>query len=291
MTVATKYYVVWAGRKPGIYGDWPSCLSQVDKFPGARYKSFTSRAEADAAFNGKPSSAAAAEQVGSAAPASPRAAAPGTLKKVSRSTSATPKTWTAAEIAAMDIDVKIFTDGGCEPNPGMSGSGLALYRKGVLAELWYGLHHPRGTNNTAELNAFHQALIIAAKESGDGRSVAIFCDSRYAIQCVTQWAEGWKRKGWTKPGGEIKNLALIKEMYALHQTLKERVKVMHVNGHVGVEGNELADRMSILARQARATDFVRYDRALDVAEILAISQPEQRDGASTASGKSRRRRR
>lgn len=269
--MAIKYYVVWAGRKPGIYGDWDSCKAQVDKFPGARYKSFSSRADADAAFGGKSSPAGSAGPVSADASAARRSTAPGAVKGSRGSASSkSPRTWTAAEIASMPIDVKIFTDGGCEPNPGMSGSGLALYRNGALSELWYGLHHPRGTNNTAELNAFHQALIMAGRELEDGHSVAIFCDSKYAIQCVTQWAEGWKKKGWTKAGGEIKNLALIQDMYALHQTLKDQVKVMHVNGHVGVEGNELADRMSILARQTRTTDFVRYAEALDVTRVLAM---------------------
>lgn len=258
--MATKFYVVWAGRKPGIYTDWESCKRQVDQFPGARYKGFTDRAAAEAAFSGKPSPATP-----------PRSAASGTVTKLNGSASArSPRTWTAAQIAAMAIEVKIFTDGGCEPNPGMSGSGLALYRDSVLSELWFGLHHPRGTNNTAELNAFHQALLIASNLTREGKSVAIFCDSKYAIQAVTQWAEGWKKKGWTKAGGEIKNLALIQEMHALHQALKDKVKVMHVNGHTGVEGNELADRMSILARQTRTTGFVRYANALDKSQILAI---------------------
>lgn len=271
--MAAKYYVVWAGRKPGIYGDWDSCRAQVDKFPGARFKSFGSRSEADAAYSGKPRPATIASELSTSTPAAPRStSAVKGAKAAKRSSSArSPKTWTAKDIAALDVDVQIYTDGGCEPNPGMSGSGLALYRKGVLSELWYGLHSPRGTNNTAELNAFHQALMIAKQEIDEGKSVAIFCDSSYAIQCVTQWAEGWKKKGWTRPGGEIKNLALIQAMYALHQTLKNQVKVMHVNGHVGVEGNELADRMSILARQTRTSDWVRYDRALNVAEILEIS--------------------
>jgi ribonuclease HI len=266
--LATKYYVVWSGRKPGIYADWDSCKAQVDKFPGARFKSFSNRADAESAFKGSPGAAASAGAAGSTA--MPRRSA--TAGKTGAGKSArSPRTWTATEIAAMPFEVKIFTDGGCEPNPGKSGSGLALYRNNVLAELWYGLHNPHGTNNTAELNAFHQALIMARQELESGRSVAIFCDSSYAIQCVTQWAEGWKRKGWTRPGGAIKNLALIQDMYALHQSLKDRVQVMHVNGHVGVEGNELADRMSLLAIKTRTTDFVRYEQALDVAKILAIS--------------------
>ncbi|MGG1313780.1 ribonuclease H [Cohnella laeviribosi] len=46
----SKYYVVWAGRNPGIYESWPECRKQIEKFEGAKYKSFESRAEAEAAF-------------------------------------------------------------------------------------------------------------------------------------------------------------------------------------------------------------------------------------------------
>ncbi len=270
--MASKYYVVWTGRKPGIYGDWDSCKAQVDKFPKARFKSFSTRADAEAAFQREPAARVPADMGSARAVPSRRTAVAGKTGSDGEGTAAkSPRTWTAAEIAAMSFEVKIFTDGGCEPNPGKSGSGLALYRNDRLEELWFGLHCPHGTNNTAELNAFHQALMMARQETESGRSVAIYCDSSYAIQCVTQWAEGWKRKGWTRPGGEIKNLALIKDMYALYQTLKDRVKVMHVNGHVGVEGNELADRMSVLAIKTRTTDFVRYTQSLDVTKILAIS--------------------
>jgi ribonuclease HI len=46
-------------------------------------------------------------------------------------------------------------------------------------------------------------------------------------------------------------LSLIKEMFALRQSLINDVQVFHVKGHAGVEGNELADRMSILAIEAQ----------------------------------------
>lgn len=273
--MATKYYVVWKGRIPGIYADWERCKTQVDQFPGARFKSFTSLAEAQSAFKGT-SSASARNRGGTPAPTEPAATAPATsaraatAKKRAGLPAKSPRTWTASEVSATAIEVKIFTDGGCDPNPGKSGSGLALYRNNVIAELWYGLHSPRGTNNTAELNAFHQGLILATAEAAKQKTVGIFCDSKYAIQCITQWAAGWKKKGWKKPGGEIKNLQLIQEMYSLHQPLQDKVQIIHVNGHVGVEGNELADRMSILAIKSRTTAFVRYDRALDLDEILAI---------------------
>ena len=255
--MAKKFYVVWQGRETGIFTDWNSCKKQVEKFPGARYKSFPSAAEADAAFKGGTSSSSATASTKSA----------GSRKNSGQSI----KTYTALEIRKLGIDTKIFTDGGCEPNPGKAGSGVAVYRDEKLDELWYGLFNPNGTNNTAELNALHQAFIMAEEELQKSKSVAIFCDSKYAIQCVTQWAVNWQKKGWKKPSGEIKNLGLIKEMFALHQSLKDDIQVLHVNGHVGVEGNELADRMSMLAIQHKDSDFVRYPEPLDIQAILSMT--------------------
>ena len=253
--MAKKYYVVWQGRKPGIYSDWNSCKNQVDKFTGARYKSFPTLAEAEQAFKGVGS-------VSSTNSTEPTASRPANNNSI--------KTYTAAEISQLPIEVKIFTDGGCEPNPGQAGSGMAVYRNEQVTELYYGLYNAMGTNNTAELNALHQALLMAKTESELGKSVAVFCDSKYSIQCVTQWAVGWEKKGWKKAGGEIKNLDIIKSSFALHQQLKDKVQVLHVNGHVGVEGNELADRMSILAIARRTPDFKVYDEEIDVTHILAM---------------------
>lgn len=255
--MAKKYYVVWKGRQPGIFTDWESCKKQVDKFAGARYKSFPTREEAEAAYGGYGKTGAGKGPSKKSTP----------VRK--RSSAQTVKTHSAEEVAAIRAEIKIFTDGGCEPNPGEAGSGVALYRNEVLHELWYGLYNPSGTNNTAELNALHQALLMAESESAQGRSVAIFCDSKYSIQCVTQWAAGWEKKGWKKSGGEIKNLELIQALFALYTSLKEKIRVLHVNGHVGVEGNELADRMSILAIESGNEHFTRYGEALDIEAILA----------------------
>jgi ribonuclease HI len=251
--VAQKYYVVWQGRETGIFNDWASCKKQIDHFPGARYKSFTTQQEAQAAFKAG---------VGKSTT---------TTKSVSNGFKKAPgiKTYTEADIKAIQVDTKIYTDGGCEPNPGKAGSGMAVYRNEQLAELWYGLYNPHGTNNTAELNALCQAMRMAEQELKHKRSVVIFCDSKYAIQCITQWATGWQKKGWKKPGGEIKNLELIQQMFALYQTLKNELPILHVNGHVGVEGNELADRMSILAITEKKSDFVTYQGDLDIEKILA----------------------
>ena len=112
--------------------------------------------------------------------------------------------------------------------------------------------------------------MISKSELESGNSVAVFCDSMYSIQCVTQWASSWEKKGWKKSGGEIKNLDLIKEMHTLYQTIKGQVQVFHVNGHVGIEGNELADRMSILAIEAQEENFCLYRKKIDIEQILSM---------------------
>ena len=78
------------------------------------------------------------------------------------------------------------------------------------------------------------------------------------------------KKGWKKSGGEIKNLELIKEMFARYQSMKENLKLLHVNGHVGVEGNELADRMSILAMESKEVEFAKYKEKFDIPALLAM---------------------
>lgn len=50
MAKKQKYYVVWQGKKPGIYSDWDACKEQVVGVQGAQYKGFDSMAEAEVAI-------------------------------------------------------------------------------------------------------------------------------------------------------------------------------------------------------------------------------------------------
>ncbi|MGS0674441.1 ribonuclease H family protein [Shewanella sp. 0m-4] len=251
--MAKKYYVVWAGRETGIFTSWDYTKKLVDKFPQAKYKSFPSEAEAKAAF----------------------ATAPSYGNGVKKTTSGAAKTKTAAK-ASLDIDlsrcdVSIFTDGGCEPNPGKAGSGVAVYHKAQLTELYYGLYNANGTNNSAELNALHQALLIAEKALKQGLTVQILSDSQYSINCITNWAYGWKTKGWKrKTAGDIKNLDIIQQSHALFDSLKDTLAIQHVAAHVGIEGNELADRMSIYAIDKKDPAFCRYPDPIVLSEILSL---------------------
>jgi ribonuclease HI len=251
--LAKKFYVVWAGRKTGVFTDWATTQLQVDKFPGARFKSFPSQAEADRAF-----------QAGRPASAGRRAApAPG-------DTHVTAKTPVSARarVHTATAGLQIYCDGACEPNPGRAGSGIAVYRDGTLAQLWYGLYNPNGTNNTAELNALHHALLMAETASVAGEPAQILCDSTYAINCVSKWAAGWQQKGWRKTGGEIKNLGIIQAAHTVYTRMESQLQLIHVSAHIGTEGNELADRMAMFAVESGVDDLRLYGEEIDIAAIL-----------------------
>jgi len=48
-----KYYVVWKGRRIGVYSSWNVCKKQINGFEGAQYKSFASLHDAELAFSKK----------------------------------------------------------------------------------------------------------------------------------------------------------------------------------------------------------------------------------------------
>ena len=250
-----KWYVVWQGHEPGIYTTWAECQRQTKGVSGAKFKSFPTKPEAEAAYasggrvssSGKPSAPARTKRTGS------RSAPKG------------------AGLPA--VAVEIFCDGACEPNPGPAGSGLAVYRSGKLESLYYGLYTPQGTNNTAELHALHRALMLAQKAIEAGESVRIHADSKYALQCVSEWASGWKKRGWKRPNGDpVKNPDIIAPAHELYRQISDKVELAHVKAHAGVEGNELADRMAMMAALTQEEAFTVYPGALDVAEILAFKR-------------------
>jgi len=243
-----KYYVVWVGRKPGIYPTWAEAERQVKGFQKAKFKSFPTRAIAEEAF-----------AQGAAAPSKP----------TQQRKPASPLS-TSAEASTADVD--IFCDGACDPNPGKAGTGIAIYKKQHLDQLWYGLHNPSGTNNTAELLGLYHSLMFAQAVAETGQSVTIHCDSKYSIDCITTWACGWKAKGWKKKGGEIKNLDIIKPAHALYMDIANKIQVQHVKGHAGIEGNELADRMSVIAIERQEAELRQYTESLSISDILSMAR-------------------
>ena len=52
MAKKKKYYVVWEGKKRGVYTSWDTCKKQIEGFVGAKYKSFKTEELAKKAFKG-----------------------------------------------------------------------------------------------------------------------------------------------------------------------------------------------------------------------------------------------
>jgi len=249
--MARKFYVVWSGRETGVFSDWATTHRSVDKFAGARFKSFSTREDAEQAFS----------HGGPATPPHKQAAS----RTVGAPEGRGPNMGTAHQFA-----VSIYCDGACDPNPGNAGSGIVVYRDGELAQLWFGLYNPMGTNNTAELNALYHALRMAEAEINAGNTVEVCSDSQYSLNCIRSWAPSWQKKGWSKPGGPIKNLEIIQDCYAIFRRIERDLHLTHVAAHVGTEGNELADRMAMLGAQCKEKELRLYRDEMDIPTLLKM---------------------
>ena len=132
-----------------------------------------------------------------------------------------------------------FTDGSASPNPGPGG--FAVIDLDSKQPVALGKEA-----NTTNIRMEAMALIAAYKlaEPDD----QIMTDSEFWVNVVTKWADGWRKNGWTKKSGPIKNLELVKELFELYES-KPDVELTWTRGHVGTEGNELADEWANKARQ------------------------------------------
>lgn len=48
--MAKKYYVIWEGKRTGVFNSWDEVKTLIQGYSGARYKSFLSKAEAEQAY-------------------------------------------------------------------------------------------------------------------------------------------------------------------------------------------------------------------------------------------------
>lgn len=156
-----KWYVVWVGKTPGIYTEWPLAQQQVSGVEGARYKSFGNLMEAKEAF-AKPW-----QEFYDAATGRSKAKANRIIP---------------AELLDIIEANSIAVDAACSGNPGI------MEYRGVwtLAPEVEVFHSPKfdpGTNNIGEFLAIVHALALFSKEKPD---LTIYTDSRIAM--------GWIRR-------------------------------------------------------------------------------------------------
>ncbi len=135
-------------------------------------------------------------------------------------------------------DSGVFTDGSAQPNPGPGGWGAVYVQNGEVIEQRYG-HEPHTTNNRMEL----VALIEAYKMVPEGTVTTIYSDSDLAVKTINEWATGWKKRGWKRKSGPIKNLELVQELYALAEARPE-ITLKWIRAHDGSRWNEYADALA-----------------------------------------------
>lgn len=152
-----KFYVVWKGRKTGVFDTWEECKAQVFEFPKPVFKSFESRALAEEAFQ-----SSSKDFVGKDKPKSELTSEQKTLfgKPISESIS---------------VDGAWNTATGVSEYQGVhTGTREILFRAGPFDD---------GTNNIVEFLAIVHALAYCKQK---GINLPIYSDSRTAMSWVKQ---------------------------------------------------------------------------------------------------------
>lgn len=144
--------------------------------------------------------------------------------------------------------VTIYTDGGCEPNPGTGGWGAVLIYKDTVKELSGGALDT--TNNRMEMTAAISALSSLKRRC----QVDLYSDSNYLVKGMNAWLKNWKRKHWRSNGKQVLNVDLWQQLDALNQA--HEIQWHWVRGHAGHAYNERCDALAgaeieALRRQAR----------------------------------------
>jgi ribonuclease HI len=175
MAKKQKYYVVWEGRKPGIFTSWPECLKQVKGYSGAQYKSFESREAAESAFAGKYE-----DYEGENVPSLRQRRSPEIGQPV---------------LASYSVDAS------CIGNPG-----ILEYRcvhTEAKEEVFKQGPFERGTNNIGEFLAIVDALALFKQQ---GITLPIYTDSRIAMTWVR------RKKCGSKHGRDERNAKLFEQV-------------------------------------------------------------------------------
>ncbi|KAH6885899.1 ribonuclease H-like domain-containing protein, partial [Thelonectria olida] len=238
------FYAVAVGSPAGIYTDWTDASEAIKGVKGPKYKRFPTRLEA-VQYIKSFGSQETIESLGYEA-LDPITFEPEPEAIPASTTKATTKKNPLQTGPREDV-LRIYTDG----------SSLSNGKKGSRAGLgvFFGTNDPRNlserlsgepqTNQRAELMAMLRALEVAPLE----QTVQIFSDSQYSINCVTQWASSWERKGWkTATGDSVKNQDIIRGVLA---KMKERSSVgsntyyQWVKGHSTDRGNQAADQLAV----------------------------------------------
>lgn len=133
--------------------------------------------------------------------------------------------------------VEIFSDGACSGNPGPGGWGTILRCGGYEKEL--SGYDSETTNNRMELSGAIAGLEALTRPC----RVRITTDSEYVKKGMTEWIDGWVKRGWKntqkKPVANRDLWERLLELAGQHQ-----VEWHWVRGHDGHAENERCDALA-----------------------------------------------
>lgn len=137
-------------------------------------------------------------------------------------------------------EIIIYTDGGCDPNPGPGGWAALIIEGKDKREIYGAEHH--STNNRMELTAAIEAL-----RSVEGNAkITLYTDSQYLKRGIDEWMPRWLAKNWRGSSGAVANKDLWQEL--LKASGNHQVTWRWLRGHSGNPDNERVDRLCHLAR-------------------------------------------
>jgi len=136
--------------------------------------------------------------------------------------------------------VDLFTDGACSGNPGPGGWAYILRHPESGSEVERSGGERHTTNNRMELTAVIEGLSALQHRS----SVAIYSDSRYVLDGLREWIDGWKKRGWKRAGNKpVLNIELWKQLDDLRS--EHDLDFHWVRGHNDHPENERCDKLAV----------------------------------------------
>jgi ribonuclease HI len=150
--------------------------------------------------------------------------------------------------------ITIYTDGSARGNPGRGGWGAIIADGLTVREI--GGSDPYTTNNKMELTAAIEAL----KSLEFGVQATVYTDSEYVKKGMTEWIEGWQKKGWkTAAKKPVENQDLWRAL--LEASGGKTVEWRYVAGHSGHEANDRCDEIATSFADGTAIDLYNGPRA------------------------------
>ena len=136
-----------------------------------------------------------------------------------------------------ETSVEIFSDGACSGNPGPGGWGTVLRCGGHEKE--FSGYDPETTNNRMELLGAIAGLEALTRPC----RVAMTTDSQYVKKGMTEWIDGWVKRGWKNSQKKpVANRDLWERLLVL--TEPHQVEWHWVRGHDGHAENERCDALA-----------------------------------------------